>query len=330
MNISRPFPAILLCMSLLFLRLAMPAVLYANPGAVIDVFGNSEVNGDEIHLGDISRITGEDPRLIRKLRGVVIGRAPLPGKSRSIDEGNIRLRLKQKGIDQTRIRLKVPKKVVIKRGFVLISKEEIREVALAYIRQRMALNKNKVRIKGVRIKKEIILPKGDIRYRVEPARNTDFLGKVPLAVIFEVGRDFEKKVWAVVDIEMLRQVVVTRRPLRRYRQITEDDIEMREMDLAGLPSNIITDYDEILGKRTKRAIDANTVLRPDLIEFPPLVKRGDVVVVVAESGGLRMTTLGVVKGRSGRRGERIRVENIDSKKSIYARVMDANTVKVDF
>ena len=105
---------------------------------------------------------------------------------------------------------------------------------------------------------------------------------------------------------------------------------MREMELARLPSNIITDYDEILGKRTKRAIDANTVLRPDLIEFPPLVKRGDVVMVVAESGGLRITTLGVVKGRSGRRGERIRVENLDSKKSIYARVMDANTVKVDF
>lgn len=330
MNISRPFSAILLCMSLLFLRLAMPAVLFANPGAVINVFENSEINRGEIHLGDISRVTGEDPRLVRELRGVVIGSAPLPGKSRSIDEGDIRLRLKQKGIDPSRIRLKVPKKVVIKRGFVLISKEEIREVALAYIRQKIATDNNKMRIKNVRIKKEIILPKGDITCRVEPVRNRDFIGKVPLAVIFKVGRDFEKKVWAVVDIEMLRQVVVTRRPLRRYRQITEDDIEMREMDLARLPSNFVTSYEEILGKRTRKAIDANTVLRPDLIESPPLVKRGDVVTVVAESGGLRITTLGVVKGRSGRRGERIRVENLDSKKSIYAQVVDSKTVKVDF
>jgi flagellar basal body P-ring formation protein FlgA len=72
------------------------------------------------------------------------------------------------------------------------------------------------------------------------------------------------------------------------------------------------------------------VLRSDLIEFPPLVKRGDVVLVVAESGGLRITTLGMVKQREGRRGERIRVENIDSKKSLYGRVLDAKTVKVDF
>lgn len=330
MSVSRPSAAVLLFILLLFLRLAMPAPLYANPGAVIEVFGNSEVNSDEIHLGDISLITGEDPRLVRKLRGIVIGRAPLPGKSRKIDEGYIRLRLKQKRLDSSGISLKVPEKVVVTRGFVLISKAEIQEVALAYIRQKTALDKNEVRIKGVRIKKEIILPKGNITYRVEPPRNTDFLGKVPLAIIFRVGRDFEKKVWAVVDIEMLREVVVTKRPLRRYRHITEDDIEVREKDLARLPSNVVTSYEEVLGKRTRRAIDANTVLRSDLIEFPPLVKRGDVVVVVAESGGLKITALGIVKQREGRRGERIRVENLDSKKSIYGRVVDSKTVKVDF
>ncbi len=310
--------------------MTIPAVLFANPGTEINVFGNSEVNGDEIYLGDISRITGKDARLVRELRGVVIGRAPLPGKLRRIDEGDIRLRLKQKDIDLSRIRLKVPQKVEIQRGFVLISKEKIQELALAFIRQKMAREKNEWRIKDVRIKKEIILPKGDITCRVEPASNTDFLGKVPLAVIFKVGREFEKKVWAVVTIEMLRQVVVTKRPLRRHRQITEDDIKLQEMDSARLPSNIVTDYDAILGKRTKRAINANTVLRSNLIEFPPIVKRGDVVTVIAESGGLRITALGLVKGREGRRGERIKVENLDSKRTLYAQVVDSKTVKVDF
>ena len=97
-----------------------------------------------------------------------------------------------------------------------------------------------------------------------------------------------------------------------------------------MPSNIVTDYDAILGKRTKRAINANTVLRSNLIEFPPIVKRGDVVTVIAESGGLRITALGLVKGREGRRGERIKVENLDSKRTLYAQVVDSKTVKVDF
>ena len=133
-----------------------------------------------------------------------------------------------------------------------------------------------------------------------------------------------------VDIEVLAEVIVTKRPLKRHRRITEDDIEIREKNLAELPSNVILDYEDAIGKRARRNIDANRVLRSDLIEFPPLVKRGDVVLIVAESRGLRITALGMVKQREGRLGERIRVENIDSKKSIYGRLLDAKTVKVDF
>jgi flagella basal body P-ring formation protein FlgA len=60
-----------------------------------------------------------------------------------------------------------------------------------------------------------------------------------------------------------------------------------------------------------------------------LVKRGDLVVIIAESKGLKITTRGQVK-KKGRLGEQIPVVNLDSNKVLYARVIDANTVKVDF
>ncbi|MBW1780203.1 MAG: flagellar basal body P-ring formation protein FlgA, partial [Deltaproteobacteria bacterium] len=196
--------------------------------------------------------------------------------------------------------------------------------------QALSLKDNKVRVREIQFSRDLILPKGNLTFRVEPPKDTDFSGKVPLAVSIYVEGELVKRVWAVTDIEVLAEVIVTKRSLNRRREITEDDIERREMDLARLPSDTLTEYEDILGKRTKKAIGVNTVLRADMIEFPPLVKRGDVVVVVAESAGLRITALGVVKGREGRQGERIRVENVDSKKSIYARVVDAKTVKVDF
>jgi flagella basal body P-ring formation protein FlgA len=92
---------------------------------------------------------------------------------------------------------------------------------------------------------------------------------------------------------------------------------------------VITDPDSVLGKRTRRAIGSNTVMRANLVESPPLVKRGDVVVILAESGALRITALGQVK-KKGRLGESIPVMNYDSKKVVYARVIDSNTVKVEF
>ena len=84
-----------------------------------------------------------------------------------------------------------------------------------------------------------------------------------------------------------------------------------------------------MGKRTRRSIDANTVLQPNLVELPPLVRRGDIVLIVAESEGLKVTALGRIKEK-GTKGQIVRVENIDSHKRIYARVLDSNHVKVDF
>jgi flagella basal body P-ring formation protein FlgA len=50
---------------------------------------------------------------------------------------------------------------------------------------------------------------------------------------------------------------------------------------------------------------------------------------LAEIGGIKITALGQVK-KKGRLGERIPVMNFDSKKVLYARVLDSNTVKVEF
>ena len=46
----------------------------------------------------------------------------------------------------------------------------------------------------------------------------------------------------------------------------------------------------MIGKRAKRTIQANRVVRRDMIETPPLVQRGSMVLIVAESGGLKVTT----------------------------------------
>jgi flagella basal body P-ring formation protein FlgA len=52
-------------------------------------------------------------------------------------------------------------------------------------------------------------------------------------------------------------------------------------------------------------------------------------MIIVESKGLKATARGLVK-KKGRLGERIPVVNVDSKKVLYGRVIDSNTVKVDF
>ena len=328
MKCYRFFLCLIICFAI-FLTGMLPRLSEA--GLIsIHGLGKAEINTNDIYLGQIARIRGDDQALVQRLKRIVIARAPLPGKSRHLNKNYIRLRLKQKKIDLSQIRLEAPRGIEVIRGFVEITIDDIKRAVSDFIYASIPWDREKVKIRDIRVRDRVILPKGKITYSVEPLKNTDFKGSVPLPIRFKVNGRFQKRVLVTADIEVLAEVIVTKRPLRRHRRITEDDIEIRERNLAGLPSNIILDYEEVLGKRAKRNIGANRVLRSDLVEFPPLVKRGDMVLIVAESSGLRITALGMVKQREGRRGERIRVENIDSKRSIYGRVLDAKTVKVDF
>jgi flagella basal body P-ring formation protein FlgA len=295
----------------------------------VQVSARTLIDGQHILLGKIAKIEGQDPVLIKRISGVIIGRSPIPGKRREIEASVVKRRLKQNRIDPDRLVLQMPARIIVERSFIEITPDKIKALVSDYISQNLINNHADARIKDIQVSENLKLPTGRITYTVKPPRNNDMAGKIPFTVNFDVNGKFYKRVWASATIEIFTHVVVTRKPLGRHKPITEDDIEIQKMDLAHLPSNVITDPEVILGQRTRRAIGSRTVLRSNLVEFPPLVKRGDVVVILVETGGLKITALGQVK-KKGRFGERIPVMNFDSKKVLYARVLDSNTVKVEF
>jgi flagellar basal body P-ring formation protein FlgA len=319
----------IVCFLTIVLLPAMTGAVFAGSGIRISVAPDSLIDGDSVFLGKIAKIEGDDPLLIDRLGGMYIGRAPLPGNTLQFDAADLHRRLKQNGFDPADMVLQVPPKVVVKRSLMIMSREKIKTLVSDYITQNLLAGLPDAKVKDIRVAEEIELPDGGVTYTVKPTRNAAAMGKIQFTIDFDVNGKFFKRAWASAIVAVISDVVVTKKPLGRYKPITEDDIEVHKMDLADLPSDVIRDPDAVLGKRTKRAIGAQTVLRPNLVEFPPLVKRGDVVVIVAESDGLKVTALGEVR-KKGRIGERIPVINFDSKKILYAQVVDANTVKVEF
>lgn len=307
--------------------------LVNSPGAaqitVIKILETAEVKGPEIHLGEIAQIDGKDRLLVEALSDMVIGKAPLPSRMRVIETRFIKLRLKQNGFNPVAFDLRGSPKSHVTRSYIEIGKKEIQEILSDFLYGTALRGNPSARVKALGVPERIILPKGHVTYRVSPPKNTHYVGLVPLSIEFSVDGEIQKKVRTNATIEIMVEVVVAKKPLQKYQPLTEDDIEIHKMDLATLPHNVITDLEAILGKRTRRAIGSKTVLRTDLIELPPIVQRGDIVIIVAESNGLRITALGKAK-RKGRMGERIPVENFDSKKILYAEVVDSRRVKIEF
>lgn len=325
---KRVFPLTVFLLSL-YLVAGMAKDICAGGLTRISIGSNVQVNNEKVFLGHIAGIDGPDPLLNEALKRIVISRAPQPGASRVLRGNTFRTRLKQNGINLSQLVLQIPAEVVVTRSFVEVGPEKIKKLVSDYILQNILKDNVEGHIKNIQVTDSLRLPNGGITFKVVPPSNRKLVGKMPFAVHFNVNGKFYKRVWATATVEVMRNVVVTRKPLGRHKQITEDDIVLLKMDLAKLPSDVITHPDAILGKRTKRAIGAKTVLRANSVELPPLVKRGDVVVILAESNGLKITTLGQVK-RKGRLGESIPVVNYNSKKILYARVLDSSTVKVEF
>jgi flagella basal body P-ring formation protein FlgA len=236
--------------------------------------------------------------------------------------------VRQNGIDSTAIILNLPEKTGVVREAVVISPEKVEKIIRQFILKKMPWNPQETSI-TIMAAKTITLAAGKVTCEVIPRRNEKYLGKTNLSLVFSVAGKVEKKLWITAQIDVSKEVVICSRPMERHYVITEDDVRLEKMSLAELPHDVITDPLEVIGKRTKRVIDASSILRYNFIEVLPLVKRGDMVTIIAESEALQITTQGVVTEK-GSKGEMVRVINTGSRKEIFARVRDARTVEVEF
>ncbi|MFZ0135356.1 MAG: flagellar basal body P-ring formation chaperone FlgA [Desulfobacterales bacterium] len=314
---------------LLMLWLIASAAVDAAAGHSILLRSEAKALGAEILLADVAEVACTDPDLRQRLEQLVIGKAPLAGQSRRISADYVRLRLRQLDSGAAPLLLAGAEQVEVTRPGAEISEEQIRQIVTEYIQTSGIWGAAEVRIAELNISGDRTLPEGRATYRVLPPRHMRSLVTVPLSVVFDVEGRFQKTIRATARIEALAPVVVAARPIGRLKPIESDDLRMEKMNIAELPADVLTDEEELIGMRARRNIDAGDILRPDLMEMPPLVKRGDMVMIVAEFEGIKVTATGEVKS-DGLRGERVKVVNLDSNKRFFARVVDKKTVMVDF
>ena len=115
--------------------------------------------------------------------------------------------------------------------------------------------------------------------------------------------------------------------LPRGAILTRDDLKPVTRNLAELRPGYIAQADEAVGMALRRPLRMGEILDTNALKRPTLVRRGEQVQVVAESGGIRVSSKGTAL-EDGARGDRIRIKNMTSKRVIQARVVAANRVTV--
>ncbi len=134
-------------------------------------------------------------------------------------------------------------------------------------------------------------------------------------------------IYVPVHVQIFQPVAMTTRPLARGDVITTADIKMVERDLSALKLGYIIDSKQPVGMVVKRRIGTDSIITPQLLEAPRLVRRGEQVAIIAESDGIEIRAVGKALA-DGARGDLIRVRNTASKKIIEAVVTEPGVVKV--
>ena len=175
----------------------------------------------------------------------------------------------------------------------------------------------------------ITVPAGKIDYRLKNQIHAGHPGRKSISLVLLVDGKDEGKMRMSGDLHLYDNVVCAGRDLARNTVLSANDLQIESRDISGWRQNFLIDPEEAVGKQLKTPLKAGAVLLDRFLMAPVLVKRGDQVVILAQSDRFRITALGEAKTAGGR-GEMIRVKNLMSRKSLLARVKESGLVEVDF
>lgn len=214
-----------------------------------------------------------------------------------------------------------------KQEFQTIQEDRLRSFFLKYI-ESMSQGDD-IELSRFRVRGAEQFPTGAVELRAVNSNPGSIKGRVNMTVgVWIDGKD-EGRIFLSGWVDRYASVVCAEHRLPRGTLLTENDIQLRKMNVARAPANLVTDKEDAVGMRLKQSLKAGAYLRNNMLEKPPLIRRGDTVSLVAEKGKITVVTSGIAKS-DGTKDEQIRVENADSRKIVVGRVIDEKSVEVVF
>lgn len=170
---------------------------------------------------------------------------------------------------------------------------------------------------------------GPIRTELSSRMEPPYRGRVAVTVSLFAGERLIKRAIVSPYVQVGEDVVVASRDLRRGDILSERDLQVVERDQARLSRGFFGEIEDLVGSRMKRGVRRGKVIVASATEEVPVVERGDRVVVVLQSGPMKLQSIGRAQ-EAGVIGQWIRVLNLESKKELSGRLDRSGRVHVAF
>jgi len=130
-----------------------------------------------------------------------------------------------------------------------------------------------------------------------------------------------------VDVRRSHSVLVLRRAMARGETIGAGDVISQTRMLPGLASPFVSRVEDLGGRLTRRPIPEGTALPADALEAALLIKRGQQVILIAQTEGFEVRAPGKAMADATAR-QRVRVQNLNSLKIVEGLAETDSVVRV--
>jgi len=297
---------------------------------IVKLKENVTVNGTAIKIKDIGMVIGDS-----RLENIILAQFSPQSDSFLI---NKQLVLNEISNFYRKINENVPvikvfsKDVVkIKRRSFFITNKTISSLIGDFLKtnEKKIFKRKKWRIIKIIAQNKIKLPSNDIDIKISLINEKNFF-RLPFIVEF-LNKKHNKirSVRAYAIVEVKETVVVATKNIFMRKAILPNMVELKEIAIKNNNSNFYKSINNVVGKITKRYIRAGEPISTEIIQSPPMVKRGEIVNVIAVSNGISINTKGKVL-ENGFYDKSVKVLNLSSGKVFSAVVKGYGEVIVNF
>jgi len=165
---------------------------------------------------------------------------------------------------------------------------------------------------------------GSVRWRLPQLKRHT----ARISMIAEQGEGQQLQRWYVpVRVHWWADAVVLKQEIPTRSLLLSDMLEVKRRDVAGHMGLWWEKVSDLAGKQATRPMHKGDTVYSVFVKQPPMIKRGDIITIIAQIGAISVRAEGKAL-KSGGRGDRLLVQNLRSKQMLQATIVDRHTVHV--
>jgi flagella basal body P-ring formation protein FlgA len=205
------------------------------------------------------------------------------------------------------------------------SLDSIRDAVQLFVEANVDTRAGEVEVTVGQLDRRLRLAQCELPLQTFFPNNIKPLGNITVGVACEGVKPWSLMVQT--RIQQFIDVVVAAKPLGRNLTLGASDIKLARTDISRLGGGYYTTLQEVKGMVLQRSVTAGMLLSTAMLKPAILIKRGEKVIISAQSDSLQVKMEGQAL-QAGAKGELIEVKNLSSRQVIEAEVIAPGVVRV--